>query len=90
MIGAQRDQILLLIGSLNHRNQQTLVGLLHPGQLVPGQPFYGLVPLLVAEPGLLLQGIQVHGGASFEEIHNQLLILGQLNGLFFRFHLRET
>jgi hypothetical protein len=34
------------------RNQQSLLGFLHPGKFVFGEAFYGLVPLLVAESGL--------------------------------------
>ena len=45
-----------LINSLDtsfQRNQQTYIALLHPGELVLGEPSYGDVPFLVTEARLV-------------------------------------
>lgn len=68
------------------------------------EPFDGLVSLLVAEPVLGFQGIQVHGAVVFQEIQNHLFIFNQLPGFVTQtsgspelgfasvlgFHMRET
>ena len=55
-----------------------------------GKCFDGLVPLLVAEPGLDFELVQIHGGVGFQQVQDQFFIVGELNSFLLGFHLRET
>ena len=72
-------KILILKTNFFHQlHKQTLLGFFHPGGFVLGEPLDGFVPIPVAEVGLVLICIQVHGGVVFQQIQDQLLLLAQL------------